>query len=86
MDLSPPQSPRERSGKTFKKSNYFSVNPPRLLRQAARSNERREFEEMEKLRKKYKDVPDDMFWEIFEYIKRNSKSISGGRKTRKTYN
>ena len=84
MDLSP-QEPLERSGKKFSRTNYLSQRP-RLVRNAALSNERREFEEMEKIRNKYKNVPDDMFWEIFDYIKRNSKSISGGRKTRRTYN
>jgi hypothetical protein len=39
------------------------------------------------IRDKYKDVPEEMFRKIYDYVKRNAKSVDGGkRKTKKRRN
>jgi hypothetical protein len=69
----------------FTEEQYFQetmVSAPRLLRADAQDAENVEREGLMEIRNKYKKVPEEMFWEIYEYIKRNHTSVNGGKKSR----
>jgi hypothetical protein len=69
--------------KEFTQENVMS-EAPRMLRGQAAQNEGNETEGLIELRNKYPGVPEEMFWEIYEFVKRDSKSTSGGRKRKHT--
>ena len=58
--------------------------PPQLVRPKAAKEERNEREGLMAIKAKYKGaVPDEMFWEIYEFVKRDTQSRNGGRKKTK---
>ena len=57
---------------------------PQLMRPIAAKAERNEREGLMAIKAKYKGaVPDEMFWEIYEFVKRDAQSKNGGRKKTK---
>ena len=70
----------------FTEEQHFQetiASAPRLLRPDAIDAENVERQGLIEIKNKYKNVPEEMFWEIYEYVKRNHTSVNGGnRKSR----
>ena len=69
--------------KEFTEETFFA-QAPTMLRPAVAANEANEREFLIELRNRYPGVPEEMFWEIYKFVKRNAKSTSGGRKRKHT--